>query len=207
MLQRPRVYEHGESLSAEAVASMQRDLVEQARDGDVDAFTQLVKVSAPRLHGVANLILRDPDRAKDAVQDALMSAWRDLGALRDADAWDAWLRRLTVRSCYRLANKDRRRTFIEQGVAPVEPSTRSDASADIAERLWVEDAIRRLDIDQRVVVVLHYYLDLPMREVAEIVDIPFGTAASRLHRGLESLRASLRAEPGAAHPLVTQRPT
>jgi RNA polymerase sigma-70 factor (ECF subfamily) len=202
------VYEHGESLSAEAVASMQRDLVEQARDGDVDAFTQLVKVSAPRLHGVANLILRDPDRAKDAVQDALMSAWRDLGALRDADAWDAWLRRLTVRSCYRLANKDRRRTLIEQEIAPVEPYTRlPDASADIADRLWVEDAIRRLDMDQRVVVVLHYYLDLPLRQVAEIIDIPFGTAASRLHRGLESLRASLRAEPGAAHALVTHRPT
>jgi RNA polymerase sigma factor (sigma-70 family) len=202
------VYEHGDDLRAEAVGSMQRDLVEQARDGDVDAFTQLVKVSAPRLHGVANLILRDPDRAKDAVQDAFMSAWRDLRALRDVDAWDAWLRRLTVRSCYRLVNKDRRRTLIEQGVAPMEPYTHlPDASAGVADRLWVEDAIRRLDIDQRVVVVLHYYLDLPMREVAEIVDIPFGTAASRLHRGLESLRASLRPEPRVADPLVTQRPT
>ena len=84
---------------------MQRELVERAKRGDADAFTQLVKVSAPRLAGVAGLILRDPDRAKDAVQDALISAWKDMRALRDPDAWDAWLRRLTVRACYRLANR------------------------------------------------------------------------------------------------------
>ena len=201
------MYEHGDGLRAEPVASMQRDLVEQARDGDVDAFTQLVKVSAPRLHGVANLILRDPDRAKDAVQDALMSAWRNLRALRDVDAWDAWLRRLTVRSCYRLANRDKRRTLLELEVTPLESSTHlPDASAGIADRQWVEDGIRRLEIDQRVVVVLHYYLDLPIREVAEILDIPFGTAASRLHRGLESMRAFLGAEQ-TGDPLVMGRPT
>ena len=80
---------------------MQRDLVEQAKGGDADAFTQLVRVAAPRLNGVANLILRDPDRAKDAVQEAFIAAWKDMRALRDPDAWDAWLRRLTVRTCYR----------------------------------------------------------------------------------------------------------
>jgi len=68
------VYERREIPDAAAVISMQRDLVERARGGDADAFTQLVKVSAPRLHGVANLILRDPDRAKDAVQEAFIAA-------------------------------------------------------------------------------------------------------------------------------------
>ena len=86
---------------------MQRALVERAQAGDLDAFTQLVKAFAPRLHGVANLILHDPDRAQDAVQEALLMCWRDLRALRNADAFEAWLRRLTVRACYGVARKDR----------------------------------------------------------------------------------------------------
>src|SRR5688572_120047 len=92
---------------------MQRALVERARDGDLEAFSQLVKASSPRLDGVANLILRDSDRAQDAVQDAFLMAWRDLRALRDPDAWDAWLRRLTVRACYKVARNERRRSVVE----------------------------------------------------------------------------------------------
>ena len=79
-----------------------------------------------------------------------------------------------------------------------------DASADVAEREWLMTELGQLDIDQRSVIALHYYLDLPMREVAEILDIPFGTAASRLHRGLENLRASMREHPAAARELTTR---
>ena len=193
---------------ATVVTSMQRDLVEQAARGDADAFTQLVRAAAPRLAGVANLILRDPDRAKDAVQEAFIAAWKDMRALRDPDAWDAWLRRLTVRTCYRIAKKDRQRTQVEVGVIPAEDGVRvPDASADIADREWVLSELGRLDIDQRSVIALHYYLDLPEREVAEILDIPFGTAASRLHRGLENLRFAMREHPAADYPLATERAT
>jgi RNA polymerase sigma-70 factor (ECF subfamily) len=186
---------------------MQRDLVLRAKDGDADAFTELVRVSAPRLRGVANLILRDPDRAKDAVQDAFITAWKDLRALRDPDAWDAWLRRLTVRTCYRLAKRERRRTEVEVNVAPTQGSmTTRDTSADVAEREWVLTEIGRLDIDQRSVIALHYYLDLPMREVAEILDIPIGTAASRLHRGLEKMRRSMGVADEARSDLAAERP-
>jgi RNA polymerase sigma factor (sigma-70 family) len=187
---------------------MQRDLVERAKSGDADAFTQLVRASAPRLAGVANLILRDPDRAKDAVQDACIAAWRDMRALRDADAWDAWLGRLTVRACYRVAKRERRRIQVEVAAMPTEYSLRlSDASADVADREWVLTELGRLHIDQRSVIALHYYLDLPMREVAEVLGIPFGTAASRLHRGLGLMRAAMREHSAAALDLATERPT
>ena len=191
----------------EAVTRMQRDLVLRAKDGDADAFTELVKLSAPRLRGVAQLILHDSDRAKDAVQEAFIAAWKDLRALRDPDAWDAWLRRLTVRTCYRIAKRERRRTTVEANVTPAEEMmTASDSSADVAEREWVLTEIGRLDLDQRSVIALHYYLDLPMREVAEILDIPLGTAASRLHRGLEKLRQNMREHPQAALEPTTERP-
>ncbi len=191
---------------AEVVTQMQRDLVIAARDGDHEAYAQLVRASFPRLYGVANLILRDSDRAQDAVQDALVLAWKHVRSLRDPDAWDAWLRRLTVRACYKAAKKEKRRTEVEQHVTlDAGSAVTRDHSTELAERDWVIGKLDSIDIEKRAVLVLHYYLDLPMPEVAEILDIPYGTAASRLHRGLEALRASMRG-PGEADPeLVTRR--
>ena len=77
---------------------MQRDLVERARDGDHDAFAELAGAAISRLDSAAWLILRDPEQAKDAVQNALVRAWRDLPTLRDPDRFDAWLHRLLVRA-------------------------------------------------------------------------------------------------------------
>ena len=185
---------------------MQRALVEQARNGELEAFTQLVKVSLRRLTGVANLILRDSELAQDAVQDACLMAWRDLRALREPDAWDAWLHRLTVRACYKVARKERRRSMVELHVTPASRSVDSrDISTEVVDRDWLGRELGRLDLDQRAVLVLHYYLDLPVSEVAEILDIPYGTAASRLHRGLEALRASMRGPDEADADLVTER--
>jgi RNA polymerase sigma-70 factor (ECF subfamily) len=185
---------------------MQRELVERARDGDLDAYSQLVRAAHPRLYGVAKLILRDSDRAQDAVQDALLLAWRHVRSLRDPDAWDAWLRRLTVHACYKVARKEKRRTLVELHVTPDAGSARTpDASSLVAERDWVMAELDQLDIDRRAVIVLHYYLDLSIPEVAEILDIPVGTAASRLHRGLKAMRASMRVDPEARGRLVTER--
>ena len=185
---------------------MQRDLVERAMRGEIDAYSELVEASHPRLFGIAHLILRDVDRAQDAVQDALLLAWRHVRSLRDPDAWDAWLHRLTVRACYRVARKDRRRTLVELHVTPDPGSARMpDASGGVADRDWLGRELERLDIDQRVVIVLHYYLDLPVSRVAEVLDIPYGTAASRLHRGLEAMRSVIGAAPPADRALATER--
>ena len=184
---------------AEAVTWMQRELVVKARDGDMDAYSDLVRLAHPRLFNVARLILRDSDRAQDAVQDALLLAWRHVRSLRNPDAWDAWLHRLTVRACYKLAKEGRRRREIEVNVDPDPAMARvPDASTDVAEREWLMTELGQLDIDRRAVVVLHYYLDLTVDQVADILDIPRGTAASRLYRGLDQLRASLSTEPEPA---------
>lgn len=175
---------------------MKRELVEQARAGNHDAFSELARISIARLYATANLVLRDADRAQDAVQDALVSAWKDMRALRDPDAWDAWLYRLTLRACYRLAQKERRRNLVALRVLPdPEPAGPFDLSVSVVERDRMEQELGRLPIDQRAVMVLHFYLDLPLSEAAAILDIPIGTAKSRLSRGLGALRESMRDEP------------
>jgi RNA polymerase sigma-70 factor, ECF subfamily len=174
---------------------MQRQLVERAQAGDHDAFSVLVRASFPRLYGVATLILRDSDRAQDAVQEALVLAWRHVRALRDADAWDAWLYRLTVRACYRWARQVRRRSLVELHLVPdPEPAGSIDIAVSVAERDLLGRELGRLPIDQRAVMVLHFYLDLPLTDAAEILDIPVGTAKSRLHRGLGALRTAMSQE-------------
>jgi RNA polymerase sigma factor (sigma-70 family) len=184
---------------------MQVELVERAIAGDHDAFSILVRASVPRLHGAARLILRDPDRAQDAVQEALVLAWRHIRALRDPGAWDAWLYRLTVRACYRSARTVRRRDLVELHVVPdLEPATDPDFSLSVVDRDQIGRAMGGLPVDQRTVMVLHFYLDLPLTEAADILGIPVGTAKSRLHRGLETLRTAMSvAEPAD---LVRERP-
>jgi RNA polymerase sigma-70 factor (ECF subfamily) len=185
---------------------MQRELVERAQAGDHDAFSVLVRASFPRLYGVANLILRDSDRAQDAVQDALVLAWRHIRALRDAEAWDAWLHRLTVRACYASARKEKRRDLVELHVVPdLEPAGTVDLTVSVAERDRMSRELGRLNLDQRAVMVLHFYLDLPLTDTAAILDIPVGTAKSRLNRGLETLRTAMSAEPGAPLSVVRER--
>ena len=87
---------------------MERELVERARQGDHDAFAALAGAAISRLDGAAWLILRDPEQAKDAVQNALVRAWRDLPTLRDPDRFDAWLNRLVVNACIDEARRLRR---------------------------------------------------------------------------------------------------
>ena len=112
---------------------MHRHLVEQAMAGDHDAFAELARARIGRRNAVAVLILRDPGRAEDATQEALVAAWRDLSALRDPDRFDAWLRRLLVRACYRESRQARSHPTIDVHVPSIEPAV-DDGSLAMAER-------------------------------------------------------------------------
>ena len=128
---------------------MQRELVERAIGGDRDAFSDLVSASLSRQYAIATLILRDGDRAQDAVQEALLSAWRGLSALRDPDAWEAWLHRLTVRACFKQVRRDSRRKLVELQVKP-DPQAigADDAPMALAERDRIERELDRLRVRQ-----------------------------------------------------------
>ena len=161
----------------------------------------LVGGSIARLEAIARLILRDPELARDAVQDAYIRAWRDLPGLRDPDRLDAWLHRLTVNACLDTARRRKRRP-IEVELSPLTPSTVGDATGSIADRDELERGFRHLGEDQRAVLVLHYYVGLSVPALAETLGIPLGTAQSRLGRALAALRAALAASAvGDATPI------
>ncbi len=107
----------------------QRGLVERARGGDHDAFAELARAAVVRLEQAARLILRDPELARDAVQEGLIRAWRDLPKLRDPDRFDAWLYRLTVNSCIDQTRRRRRRP-IEVELTVTHAPAMSEMSGD-----------------------------------------------------------------------------
>lgn len=174
---------------------MQRGLVERARAGDHEAFDELVVASIGRLDGAARLILRDPERARDAVQDAYAKAWRDLPGLRDPERFDGWLHRLLVHACYDELRRRRSRP-IEVEIGDLSQPSSVDVESATAQRDQLDRALRTLEPDLRAVVVLHYYLDTPLPEAAVALGVPVGTLKSRLHRA----RAALRDALGAAEP-------
>ena len=172
---------------------MDRDLVIRAREGDHDAFAYLAAGSIGRLNALARLILNDYARAEDAVQDAFVDAWRDLRALRDPDRFDAWLNRLLIRACQNVRRRDRRRQAIELPLATEGPAS-PDVQAHVANADLLERGLRRLTIEQRSVLVLTFYLDLPQADAAATLGIPIGTLKSRLSRAIDALRAELAAD-------------
>jgi RNA polymerase sigma-70 factor, ECF subfamily len=168
------------------------ELVEQAQRGDREAFAALAAGSVDRLFAVARRILQDHDRAQDAVQGALLGAWRDLPSLRDASRFDAWLNRLLVRACYREARRER--AFRANVRLIREEPAEGDAASQLADRDQLERGFRRLTLEQRAVVVLHFYAGMALKEVSEVLAIPEGTARSRLHYALRTLRGALDAD-------------
>lgn len=171
-----------------------RELVERAGRGDHDAFAVLVTASATRLDAAARLILRDPELARDAVQNALMRAWRDLPGLRDPEKFDAWLHRLLVNSCLDEARRRRRRPIEVEILSADEHAAGGDAARGVADRDLVERALARLDPEHRALVVLHYYLGYPLPEAAASLGISLPAAKSRLHRAMQGLRLTLTAD-------------
>jgi RNA polymerase sigma-70 factor, ECF subfamily len=172
---------------------VQRALVDRAKRGDSEAFDALARTVGDRCMAIACRILRDADLAEDAVQAALITAWRELRTLRDPDRFEPWLHQILTHACYAEARR-RGRWSAAVRVIPVEGTYGPDETLTVHDRDQLERAFRRLTLEQRTVLVFHHYLGLPLSEVADRLDIPIGTVKSRMHFATAALRASLEAD-------------
>jgi RNA polymerase sigma-70 factor (ECF subfamily) len=176
---------------------MDLELVERAQRGDREAFGLLAAGIATRFLAVSRRILRDFDLAEDASQRALVSVWRDLPGLRDPARFDAWSYRLLVRACY-AEGRVSRRWAPNLHVLQVDEPAAGGGLDDVVARDQLERAMQRLTLDQRAVLVLHHYADIPLDRVAQILEIPVGTVYSRLHHAMRAMRAALDADERSA---------
>ena len=134
---------------------MDRDLVERARAGDQDAFAELVHQTSDTLFGIARRILRDPELAEDVLQNALVTIWRKLPHLREADRFEGWAFRILVNTCYAEGPSSRRWTAVIREL-PLERADHTDDVQAFLDRDELEQAFRKLPLDQRAVFVLHH---------------------------------------------------
>lgn len=178
----------------------------QAQQGDHDAFSVLMSERIPRLYRIAGLITGRHDIAEDAVQDALMHAWRDLPRLRDVERFDAWLHRLLVNACHDQGRRQRRRRAETQLGEDEYPAVSADPEQMLAQRDELERAFRRLNAKDRAVIVLRHYLGLSTAETAAAMGMREGTLKSRLHRAMRLMAAAMAAESRASEITTKGRP-
>jgi RNA polymerase sigma-70 factor, ECF subfamily len=172
---------------------MRTRLVERARGGDDIAFTELVELEGDRCYAIAYRILRDAERAQDAVQQAFLLAWRELPRLRDPDRFSPWLQRLLMNACYEELRQHRRwksRIRSLPGDGPGGP----DPMVSVDDRDALDRAFVRLTPEHRAVFVLHHHAGLRLADIADIVGAPVGTVKSRLHHATRLLRAAIVAD-------------
>ena len=172
---------------------MRTRLVEQARDGDDLAFSELVDLDGDLCYAIAFRILRDAERAQDAVQQAFLLAWRELPRLRDPERFGPWLHRLLVNACYEELRRHRRWASRIRAL-PVDGPSGPDPMVSVDDRDALDRAFGRLTPEHRAVFVLHHHAGLPLAEIADIVGVPVGTVKSRLHYATRTLRTAIVAD-------------
>jgi RNA polymerase sigma-70 factor (ECF subfamily) len=158
-----------------------------------DAFARLVEGQLDGAFRLSTVILGSSIEAEDAVADAALSAWRSRNRLREGDRFEAWFGRIVVNAC-----RDRLRSRRRHPIAELSPDAVGDPSeiqSDFRDGVHARDAMSRafevLEPDERIVIVLRYWHDLPVDAIAARVGIPAGTVKSRLHHATGRLRAAL----------------
>jgi RNA polymerase sigma-70 factor (ECF subfamily) len=160
----------------------QRSLVLRAQSGDREAFDSLLRdIGTPLLRYVTR-VTGDIAMAEDAVQETLIAIVRKISWLNDASLFRAWAYRIASREAFRLLRKSRR--YVE----PVEELTYLEEPSDPWQRERLLASLEQLSPASRAVVTLHYLEEMPLADVAAVLDIPLGTVKSRLSYGLVQLR-------------------
>lgn len=164
-------------------------LVSRCRAGDAEAFRTLVEKHSRVLFGTAYLMTRDRGLAEDAVQVALVQMWKKLPSLRRSGSLKAWLVRIVINEVNQLHRKKRLPTVsLEQ--APEIPDDPPDVETMLfrnEEHQRLKQALETLSVEQREAVILRYYSDLTVPEVASVMGEREGTIKSRLSRALDKL--------------------
>lgn len=174
-----------------AVIEQLPSAMQRATDGDADSFAMLIDPLLQPAYRLAAVMLSDRTTAEDAVQDASVKAWRNLRQLRGEEAsLRPWFLSIVANEC-RMMRRRRWWSVVKMADVESESSERGlsqEASTDLRR------AISRLSLDERLPLVLYFYLDLPLEEVARALHVSPAAAKSRIYRAARRLRADLTLE-------------
>ena len=167
------------------------DLIRDAKNGDGAAFAEIIRPNYDAAFRLAYGLLHDTSEAEDAVQDAAFKAWRRLGNLRDGASLRPWFLGIVANQCRDVSRS------AWWSVLKVDPPETAVLTADLAEGIDLRRALGRMGHDDRLILVLRYYLDMPFEEVATTLGISTKAARSRVERAVHRLRPIVQVQ-GAA---------
>jgi RNA polymerase sigma-70 factor, ECF subfamily len=174
--------------------AIDRSLIDRARTGDLDAFESIVNARMDAVFRLTSAILGNEADARDAAQETFVTAWRQLPRLREPDKFEAWLQRVAVnaaRQTWRARSRRRVREIPSSTVIALADRAAAEPRDDAA---ILDGALATLPIDQRAILVLHHLEGRPLTELARILDVPEGTAKSRLFAARRALAAAIAAD-------------
>ncbi len=167
-----------------------QELVARARHHDADAFAELIERYEQAALAVAYAVLRDADRAGDAVQEAFLHAWSELGRLQEAAKFGGWLMRIVRNAALDLRRKQKPTVaaYPEIAAETADPASRGELRERDAR---VQEALNGLEETTRMAVILRYYDGRSAREIADLLDLSPAAVDMRLSRGRSQLKESL----------------
>lgn len=163
---------------------MDYELIKMAKKGDTGSFSKLIKAYEKDLYRVAVAIMRNDDDALDCIQDAIFSAFNNIKNLSDEKYFKTWLIKILVNKCNDCLHKKKR-------VIPYEHIPSQIKYNDNYDTIDIKDALKSLDNELRTIIVLYYYEDMNVKDIASSLLIPEGTVKSRLSRARIKLKKIL----------------
>ena len=167
--------------------------IDRARHGDPEAFEEIVSTRMDAVYRLSYAILGNEADARDAAQETFVTAWRQIGQLRDPDRFDAWLQRVAVNAA-RMTHRARRRRGVREIAASHTEPLAGDAASGADDGRRLESALASLDLEQRSLLALHHLEGRSVADLADVLGIPVGTVKSRLHTARQALQAVLDAD-------------
>lgn len=166
---------------------------ELVKAGNPEAFGRLINSVKTKLYKTGMAILKNDDDTCDAIQETLLSAYKNIGSLQNEEYFATWITRILINKCYDIIRKNKKITTINKELEVSENASYYDV---YSEESSVERTLNMIDSDLKVVAVLYYYDDFSVKEIAEIINIPEGTVKSRLSRAREKMYEILKKEEG-----------
>lgn len=168
-------------------------MVENIAESRPDTFESLVQNSKYKMYKVAIAILKNDDDACDAIQDTLLSAYKNFSSLKEPKYFNTWITRILINKCYDIINKNKKIAYLNKEMELDENASYYDR---YKEESIVENVLNQIDSDLKTVTLLYYYNEFKVDEIAEILNIPEGTVKSRLSRAREKIYTILKREEG-----------
>lgn len=158
-----------------------------------ETFESLIVTVKTKMYKTAIAILKNDEDACDAIQEALLSAYKSFDKLENKKYFSTWIIRILLNKCYDLINTKRKVTYLNQKMEVSETDRYYDFYSVESN---VEKVLNLIDSDLKVIAVLYYYDEFSVKEISELLSIPEGTVKSRLSRAREKLYVLLKKEEG-----------